>query len=40
MDPLCIPKAITGLEEYCGAAGLSNISEAVGSAHPGRNGAR
>lgn len=40
MDPLCIPKVIKGLEEYCGAAGLGNISEAVGSAHPGRNGAR
>ncbi len=40
MDPLCIPKVIEGLEEYCGAAGLGNISDAVGSAHPGRNGVR
>lgn len=40
MDPLCIPKVIEGLNEYCGAAGLGNITEAVGSAHPGRNGVR
>ncbi len=40
MDPMCIPKAIEGLHEYCEAAGLGNISEAVGSAHPGRNGVR
>jgi len=39
-DPMCIPRIIEGLEDYCRAEGLRNIREAAGAAHPGRIGAK